>query len=297
MTYQIHLQNETANQDAANAFPPFEPFPGFVPNPFRSSPAIHTPTHRLNWTNLWTRRRSFHSFNAPEHAREGGVHGRRQLMNPPSVNNISVGDVSLMAWPDNHWRYIFLSKNATAKSIVDGTWVGGYDTKSIDVAERYSYASFRTYRDLAPDEWKDKLQINSTYMGTCTGLTKMPYDPITSATYMITARVPVDRLRIRYTLVMPLSIMVVRSRYIRDGRRSLGVDDFVMTLNNTRTLLDADDCAAVVGHGADIWGHRMMEHVSPIMHTCESHLRAVDSCPDMVRHAAHRYTGEPRPVC
>ena len=47
-------------------------------------------------------------------------------------------------------------------------------------------------------------------MGTCTGLTKMPY--------------------------------------IRDGRRSLAVDDFIMTLNNTAELYDAPDCAAIVGH-------------------------------------------------
>ena len=90
------------------------------------------------------------------------------------------------------------------------------------MAERYSYASFRTFRDLAPPEWRGKAQINSTFMGTCTGLAKMPY--------------------------------------IRDGRRSLAVDDFLMTLDNTAALYSAADCAAVVGHGTDIWGHRMMEH-------------------------------------
>ena len=66
-----------------------------------------------------------------------------------------------------------------------------------------------------PKEWAGKLQINSTHMGTCTGLAKMPY--------------------------------------IRDGRRSLGVDDFLMTLNNTPGLYSAPDCAAIVGHGTDIW--------------------------------------------
>lgn len=133
-------------------------------------------------------------------------------MDPPAVNNVSVGDVSLMAWPDNHWRYVFLSKSAAAASVHAGDWAGGYDMASIDVAERYSYSSFRAYRDLAPTKWKGKLQINGTYMGTCTGLSKMPY--------------------------------------IRDGRRSVGIGDFLMTLNNTHELLDAADCAAVVGHGA-----------------------------------------------
>lgn len=204
------------DQTAANEFPPFAPFPGFQPNPFRASPAINTPTHRLNWTSLWTRRRSYHSFNPPsaeDWSSAADPQGRRRLarMNPPAVNNVSVGDVSLMAWPDNHWRYIFLSKRAAAESVRAGNWVGGYDTASIDTAERYSYASFRAYRDLSPSEWKGKVQINGTYMGTCTGLSKMPY--------------------------------------IRDGRRSVGIGDFLMTLNNTHDLLDAADCAAVVGHG------------------------------------------------
>jgi len=155
MTYQVHLHDKAVNQSAANSFAPFEPFPGFKPHPFRSSPAIHTATHALNWTNLWTRRRSYHSFNPPQ----ASSSERRRLMNPPPVNNVSVGDISLMAWPDNHWRYIFTSKNATRKSITDGSWKGGYDTLAIDIAERYSYSSFRTYRDLAPPEWKDKAQV------------------------------------------------------------------------------------------------------------------------------------------
>jgi hypothetical protein len=216
-TRQVHLHDKAVDQSAANAFAPFVPFPGFKPNPFRTSPAIHTATHALNWTNLWTRRRSYHSFEPPQTSSE-----RRRLMDPPPVNNVSVGDVSLMAWPDNHWRYIFTSKNATRASVADGGWQGGYDTLALDIAERYSYSSFRTYRDLAPPEWVDRTSINSTYMGTCTGLTKMPY--------------------------------------IRDGRRSVGVDDFIMTLNNTHDLAAAPDCAAIVGHGTDIWGHRMMEH-------------------------------------
>ena len=235
MTYQIILYDEPVSQAAANAFPPFVPYPGFVPSPFRSSPAIHTPNHRLSWAELWTRRRSYHSF-APPHSSSlshssspshSSSHlapppltntppqSRRRLMDPPHVNNVSVGDVTLMAWPDNHWRYIFTSKNTTASSIGTSDWVGGYDTLALDIAERFSYSSFRTFRDLSPKEWTNKLQINSTHMGTCTGLTKMPY--------------------------------------IRDGRRSLGVDDFIMTLDNTPGLYSAPDCAAIVGHGTDIW--------------------------------------------
>eukprot|EP01052_Picozoa_sp_SAG31_P030688 SAG31_NODE_3169_length_4591_cov_7.118655_4_plen_291_part_00 len=219
MTYQVILYDKAVNQAAANEFPKFVPFPGFVPSPFRSSPAIHTSNHRLNWTDLWTRRRSYHSFEPPQTStpsmNDTSTLRRRRLMDPPAVNNVSVGDVTLMAWPDNHWRYIFISKEATAKSVKEGTWAGGYDMLALDIAERYSYSSFREYRDQAPPEFSGRVQINSTHMGTCTGLTKMPY--------------------------------------IRDGRRSLAVDNFIMTLNNTHELSTADDCAAIVGHGTDIW--------------------------------------------
>ena len=117
------------------------------------------------------------------------------------------------------------------------------------MAERYSYATYRTYRDLAPAEWRNKTRLNSTFMGTCTGLSKMPY--------------------------------------IRDGRRSLGLDDFLMTLNNTRSLLDAPDCAAVVGHGTDIWGHRMMmrpvDNSQPGVAKCASGDEICESYPQYMR--------------
>ena len=72
-------------------------------------------------------------------------------------------------WPDFYFGYIFTSKAATEATINTDKWVGGYNLDSIDGAERYSYGAYRAYRDSAPPQWLNKTQLNSTYMGTCTG--------------------------------------------------------------------------------------------------------------------------------
>ena len=52
-------------------------------------------------------------------------------------------------------------------------------------------------------------------------------------------------------------------RYIRDGRRSIGVDGFIVNISFTQQHPSPhslpSDCAALMGHGFDIWGHRMMD--------------------------------------
>jgi hypothetical protein len=151
-------------------------------------------------------------------------------MDPPpdSWSNASVGDVHLAAWPDFYYGYIFTSKTLTSASAGRQTsggggsgWVGGYNLKSLEGAERYSYAAYRAYRDAAPSHWLNHTSLNSSYMGTCTGLTKMPY--------------------------------------IRDGRRSVGIGNFVIDINYTKKHPSCSDCIALMGHGFDIWGHRMMQ--------------------------------------
>ena len=108
------------------------------------------------------------------------------------VNNVSVGDVHLAAWTDFFYGYVFTSKAATGATVGTPAWVGGYDLKSIDGAERYSFGAYRTYAAAAPKGWLNHTELNGTYLGTCTGLSKMPY--------------------------------------IRDGRRSIGVDGFVINI-------------------------------------------------------------------
>ena len=116
-------------------------------------------------------------------------------------------------WSDFYFGYIFTSKAETQATIGTPKWVGGYNLRSIDGAERYSYGAYRAYRDSAPPRWLNKTQLNSTYMGTCTGLAKMPY--------------------------------------IRDGRRSVGVDNFVISCKSTCDGYPRlpSDCIGLFGHG------------------------------------------------
>lgn len=199
MPYQIHLHDVDVEQQKAEDFPAFDHNAWEWPDPFRASPAIHTPTHTLSWESLWTRRRSFHngtnSNAAGGAAGSGGAAGAVSAgvgaddavlasgvgksdgvgMDPPLVNIVSPGDVHLAAWPDFYYGYIFNSKAETTATISTSAWAGGYNLKSIDGAERYSYGAYRAYRDAAPAPWRNKTRLNSTFMGTCTGLTKMPY--------------------------------------------------------------------------------------------------------------------------
>ena len=124
MTFQMYMHKNKVPQPD---YPLMDK--GWNPNPFRSSPAIHTSTHRLNWKSLWTRRRSYHSFENPQSS--------LPKMDPPSENDVSVGDISLAAWPDFYYGYIFVGKR-DAKESIGRNWAGGYNLQSIDGAERYS---------------------------------------------------------------------------------------------------------------------------------------------------------------
>jgi hypothetical protein len=221
MTYHIHMLAEPAPPP-----PPYPPMdPGWHPDPFRPSPAIHTPTNMLSWEELWPRRRSFNTAAAA--AADGGGGGPTPPlgMDPPPVNNVSAGDVHLAAWPDFYYGYVFASKEEAARRVAAGAWDGGYSLASIEGAERYShgaYVNYSTHREV-PTRWRGHMSLNSSAMGTCTGLAKMPY--------------------------------------IRDGRRSIGLDGFIMDINYTKgDGRAAADRVALAGHGFDIWGHRMIPY-------------------------------------
>eukprot|EP00040_Diaphanoeca_grandis_P031710 m.190207 g.190207 ORF g.190207 m.190207 type:complete len:759 (-) comp32396_c1_seq5:146-2422(-) len=230
MTFQILMHKDKVKQQ--RDFPPMNPeWP--PPNPFLASPAIHTPTHKLTWESLWTRRRSYHApGNISNNDGDDGPTSTANAqntetrssnsvrMNPPAVNNVSVGDVMLNAWPDFYYDYIFESKAAAQCSISTDTWVGGYNVRAIEGAERYSYGAYVAYANAAPAQWLNRTTLNSTYMGTCHGLTKMPY--------------------------------------IRDGRRSIGLDDFIIDIDFVKSNPSPPDCVALAGHGFDIWGHHML---------------------------------------
>ena len=117
MTFHLHMHNDSVPQPEPGKFPPIDPM-WSPPDPFKASPAIHTPTNKLSWAELWTRRRSYHAsatsnasiavkqFDDVSTAPSEGGLGE----DPPPVNNISAGDIHLAAWQDFYYGYIFVSK-------------------------------------------------------------------------------------------------------------------------------------------------------------------------------------------
>ena len=256
MTFHVQLLGQRAPPEERrpamfrNGFPPMEA--NWSPDPFRASPAIHTPTHKLDWESLWTRRRSYAALHNPSAGATNAVTANLG-MDPPQINNVSLGDVHLAAWPDYHYGYLFLSKEQAAFSVQagDGAWTGGYDLHSIERAERYSYGAFEAYSARAPPMWRNRTQLNSTFLGTCHGLAQLPY--------------------------------------VRDGRRSVGIDGFVLNLSYVHSASKAppDDCIAIVGSGCDIWGHRMMEipvnNTAPGIAKCAPADRLCNAYPQYMR--------------
>lgn len=191
----------------------------------------------LTWPELWTRRRSFHSAASPLPPQEPSTpaapappgHRHRPLqMHPPPVNNVSAGDISLMAWLDYHDDYVLLSRNCSQAQAAAGTWAGGINVQVVEAMERFSMGGFYALNRAAPTGFANHTRVNSTALGTCNGLARLPY--------------------------------------IRDTRRSIGLDDFLLNLSalapagSGATARRPPDTVAIGYHGVDIWGHRLVRY-------------------------------------
>lgn len=107
-----------------------------------------------------------------------------------------VGQASLQNWnPGNDYpfRYLFKDRAATAAEVASD-WQGGIDLQALAGAERHALGWYQYYRDQAPAAFKGKLRLNRTILGTSHGLSKVPY--------------------------------------IRDTRRSVGLDGFVIRISD-----------------------------------------------------------------
>eukprot|EP01088_Endostelium_zonatum_P001778 TRINITY_DN1212_c0_g1_i1.p1 TRINITY_DN1212_c0_g1~~TRINITY_DN1212_c0_g1_i1.p1 ORF type:complete len:595 (-),score=112.33 TRINITY_DN1212_c0_g1_i1:32-1816(-) len=116
-------------------------------------------------------------------------------------------DSTLQNWSggnDYIWDYLFLSKNQTQHQVKNNDWVGGVNISVLTEAEYYAYGYHYWFKSKAPKEIQKKLVLNrnnSTIeydrvnsMGTCHGLSKLPY--------------------------------------MRDSRRTIGIGNFVMKVTN-----------------------------------------------------------------
>eukprot|EP01112_Ceratiomyxa_fruticulosa_P019682 TRINITY_DN6497_c0_g1_i1.p1 TRINITY_DN6497_c0_g1~~TRINITY_DN6497_c0_g1_i1.p1 ORF type:complete len:588 (+),score=105.17 TRINITY_DN6497_c0_g1_i1:75-1766(+) len=148
------------------------------PNPYSVPYPSHYSVAGYGWRQVWTYRR---------------------IIAAESNGDISTGDVSLQNWDDGNdfpYRYLFFNKTVTQSTVDD--WMGGVDLVSMDEAEREAIGYHYWYKNQTYNSNNQSLAsqitLNGTYMGTCHGLSKVPY--------------------------------------IRDTRRAIGIDSFVMTVDN-----------------------------------------------------------------
>jgi hypothetical protein len=135
----------------------------------------------------------------------------------------AVGDLSLQNWnPGNDWPFspMLLPRAATAETRID--WEGGVDIQTLDAAERHAYGWARWYLAHAPAPFAGRIRLNRSTLGTGHGLSRFPY--------------------------------------VRDTRRSIGLDGFRLTLGDlsgpetARTGQRFMDRIAIGTYNADIHG-------------------------------------------
>ncbi|WP_425398653.1 FAD-dependent oxidoreductase [Aeoliella sp.] len=156
------------------------------------------------------------------------------------------GDLSLQNWGydprtnesgnDYPNGYLFLSREETAKQLDD--WQGGVDLKTLAAAERQALAWHDWFRQAAPEGiHPDCFTIDGKVLGTTHGLSKVPY--------------------------------------VRDTRRSIGLDGFVLEFRHLsgpaeqKTGTRFDDRVALGAYAADI--HPLADCKYPAATRADSH--------------------------
>jgi len=107
----------------------------------------------------------------------------------------TAGDISMQNWnPGNDYPfgYLFLNKEKTTAQRSD--WAGGVDVEVIKSAERHSIGWYYYFKSKAPESLQKRTARAWNIFGTGTGLSKMPY--------------------------------------LRDTRRSIGLNDFVLKFSD-----------------------------------------------------------------
>ena len=143
-------------------------------------------------------------------------------MHPPPENVATPGDVSMFAWEDYYWGYLFESRAASQAAVASNAWAGGYNYDTLERMERYSFAGYYYYKAHAPPEFANRTTMdNGTHYGTCYGLAKLPY--------------------------------------VRDTRRSIGIANFLLNATALDGVAWPDTVGLAL-HGVDVWGHRMIPY-------------------------------------
>jgi hypothetical protein len=122
---------------------------------------------------------------------------RRMLSGTGYYGAPAPGDISLLNYycSDNVFSYTFLSRGDSTEQAINGDWKGGVDVSSLQTAEWVALAWHYWYKNQSdPTSVAPYLSLGKGPLGTCHGLSKVPY--------------------------------------MRDSRRSIGIDDFLLNLSS-----------------------------------------------------------------
>lgn len=123
---------------------------------------------------------------------------RRLWANGSSSSEFQLGDISLQNWqPGNDfpYGYLFLSKKDAQRQVESNDWLGGVNVTVLQQAEAYALGWHQYFKSHSPNP-KQVVLLKGTdsTMGTCHGLSMLPY--------------------------------------LRESRRSIGLDDFVIKISD-----------------------------------------------------------------
>jgi hypothetical protein len=126
----------------------------------------------------------------------------RRLRGKPGTGPSS-GDISMQNWnPGNDYPYGYLFLNKKESIAQKSDWAGGLNLETLKGAELHALGWYYYFKSKAPAELRDRMTLARTIFGTNTGLSKMPY--------------------------------------LRDTRRSIGLDDFVLKFQDLTSTSPTD---------------------------------------------------------
>jgi len=132
----------------------------------------------------------------------------RRLKSTKGTQQGQIGDITQQNVDEGNdypYGYLFLSKSDAQKSVKENKWMGGVNVTTIRGAELLAMGWHYWYKNHS--KWGDHLSLAQEVFGTCHGLSKVPY--------------------------------------IRDTRRSIGIDDFLIKIEDLTGDFTASPVARV----------------------------------------------------
>jgi len=139
---------------------------------------------------------------------------------------VVAGDITLQNWGSGNdfpFGYLLMSKKDAATSVKDDNWIGGINVSTMDAAERLAFGWHYWYKKYNSTVEK-KITMAGNVFGTCHGLSKLPY--------------------------------------MRDTKRSIGLNDFVIKVTD------------LTGNATDLTGGAFLDRVATGCYNVDIHQTA-----------------------